>query len=100
MTQDAQPRQAPDPSVISLVLTLHADPALQSAALAALAANPEVEIGPRRGLWLPIVATVPDARAFHAWVESLEGVVFADVAFVELPAMDAPTGCDAISTTC
>ncbi len=75
---------APSPSVVSLVVHLAKDPPLRLAALAALRAHPAVELGAISGALLPLVAEIPAPMEFHRWVESLPGVTFVDVAFVEV----------------
>ncbi len=74
----------PSPAVVSLVLHLRDDVLLRRAALSALRAHPAVELGPVSGPLLPLVAEVPAPMEFHRWIESLPGVAFVDVAFVEL----------------
>ncbi len=76
----------PSPSVVSLVVHLSEVPPLRAAALAALRAHPAVELGPVSGSLLPLVAEVPVPMEFHRWIESVPGVTFVDVAFVEVVA--------------
>jgi hypothetical protein len=72
------------PVVISLVLRLTGDPQLRVSVLEALRAELGVELGELREGWLPVVAEIQDPRELHAWLENLPGVLFVDVAFVEI----------------
>ncbi len=74
----------PSPAVVSLVLHLRDDVLLRQSALAALRAHPAVELGALSGALLPLVAEVPVPMEFHRWIESLPGVAYVDVAFVEV----------------
>jgi len=80
--------------VSGIALTLHEDPTLARQALTDLRSDTRVALGDGHGRWLPVVVETPDARAArdaHAWIESLPGVVYADVVYVGFPeAEDAP----------
>lgn len=70
------------PVVISLVLRLHEEGA--EAVVAKLRSRSEIEVGQLRDVWLPVVAETPEPQKLHAWLESLPGVAFVDVTFVEV----------------
>jgi hypothetical protein len=70
--------------VISLVLRLSDDGVARQAVLAALRKRGDVEAGEQRDCWLPVVAETSQPRELHAWLESLPGVMFVDVTFVEV----------------
>ncbi|MBK9992317.1 MAG: hypothetical protein IPP19_16755 [Verrucomicrobia bacterium] len=75
---------SPDPVVISLVLRLAEDAVARQAVLAALRKHGGIEAGEQRDCWLPVVAETAQPQELHAWLESLPGVMFVDVTFVEV----------------
>lgn len=82
---------APEPVVISLVLRLSDDAFARDAVLSALRKRGGVEPGELRDCWLPVVAETKQPMELHAWLESLPGVMFVDVTFVEVVGdADAP----------
>ncbi len=74
----------PVPVVISLVLRLGDDAIAFDGVLSALRGRGDVEVGVRRDCWLPVVAETNQPMELHAWLESLPGVMFVDVTFVEV----------------
>lgn len=69
-----------------LVLTLSTDAALAEEAVASLRARSEFTPGERNDRWLPVVLeTANDAasRVAHDWLNSLPGVEFVDVVYVD-----------------
>jgi hypothetical protein len=80
------PNDAPaaPPVVVSLVLRLSDDGVARQAVHAALAVRNDIEIGEQRDCWLPVVAETAQPQELHAWLESLPGVMFVDVTFVEV----------------
>ena len=73
-----------EPVVISLVLRLTEDAVARQAVLAALRKHGGIEAGEQRDCWLPVVAETAQPQELHAWLESLPGVMFVDVTFVEV----------------
>ncbi len=74
--------------VSGIALTLHDDPVLVRQALADLRADARVTLGDGHGRWLPVVVDSDDPRAardLHQWIESLPGVIYADVVYVGFP---------------
>jgi hypothetical protein len=68
-----------------LVLTLNADAALAEQAVASLRARPEFTPGERNDRWLPVALEARDESArrdLHDWIETLPGVDFVDVVYV------------------
>lgn len=81
------------PVMISLVLRLSDDGLARQAVLGALMARGGLEIGELRDCWLPLVAETNQPMELHAWLESLPGVMFVDVTFVEVVADEAVKPC-------
>lgn len=75
---------SPGSVVISLVLRLSDDGVARQAVRAALRKRGDVEAGDQRDCWLPVVAETSQPQELHAWLESLPGVMFVDVTFVEV----------------
>jgi nitrate reductase NapAB chaperone NapD len=74
--------------VSGIALTLHEDPTLARQAMTDLRADARVALGDGHGRWLPVVVETTDSRAArdaHTWIESLPGVVYADVVYVGFP---------------
>lgn len=70
----------------SLIFTLDECPALRAAALAALTACSDLQLGEVSGPFLAAVLDSVDPRAAFRELESLPGVRLVEVVFVELPA--------------
>jgi hypothetical protein len=70
----------------SLIFTLDESPSLRAAALAALAARPDLQLGEVSGPFVPAVLDAADPRAAFRDLEALPGVRLVEVVFVELPA--------------
>lgn len=71
--------------VNGLLLTLSPDLVLAERVCGDIAAQPEVALGERQGIYQPIAVETPDVRSaheFHEWLESLEGVRSVDVIYV------------------
>jgi hypothetical protein len=71
--------------VNGLLLTLSPDARLAEQVCGHIAAQPQVELGERNGIYQPLAVDTPDVRAaheFHEWLESLEGVAQVDVIYV------------------
>ena len=71
--------------ISGLVITLSADPGQAARALSLLAAHPAVLPGERTGRWLPVAVESgndAESRALHEWVQTLPGVEFVDVVYV------------------
>ena len=69
-----------------LVLTLSGDVALADQAVASLRLRPEFTPGEGNDRWLPVALEVADdaaSRAAHDWLNSLTGVEFVDVVYVD-----------------
>ena len=69
-----------------LVLTLNSDAALAEQAVASLRIRPEFTPGEQNDRWLPVALEVADddaSRAAHDWLNSLPGVEFVDVVYVD-----------------
>ena len=75
-----------EPGLSSLIITLSEQPAERSAALAALAARADLELGEARGPWLPAVLASADPYGAFRDLEAIPGVRLVEVVFVELPA--------------
>ena len=68
-----------------LVITLSANAAKAAEAIATLRARPELTFGDRNDRWLPLVMETcgeAESRELHDWVQTLPGVEFVDVAYV------------------
>ena len=68
-----------------LVVTLSSNPAKAAEAMAALQRRPEFTFGDRNDRWLPLVMETcshAESRELHDWVQTLPGVEFVDVAYV------------------
>lgn len=84
---------APAPVVVSLVIRMHDELRLQEGVYVALRTRREIEVGEAFGPWLPVVVETGSPRELHAWLESLPGVAFVDVIFVEVVAEVAAGTC-------
>ena len=70
----------------------HLDVIARAAALSALNNHRGIQPGELRDCWLPVVAETDQPMELHAWLESLPGVMFVDVTFVEVVSdPDVPT---------
>lgn len=85
---------APAPAISSLILTLSADAAAESAALNALGQFPGLELGNYQRPWLPAVLETATPKDICEELRGLAGVEFVEVAFVEVP---DPTPLPAVS---
>lgn len=72
------------PSLSSLIITLADHPVLRAAALTALAARTDLQLGEPGGSWIPAVLESTDPRAAFREIENLPGVTLLEVVFVEL----------------
>ncbi|MFT3867044.1 MAG: hypothetical protein QM715_00975 [Nibricoccus sp.] len=72
------------PVVVSLVIRMRDELQLQEEVYEALRSRPEIEVGEAFGPWLPVVVETGSPREVHAWLETLPGVAFVDVTFVEV----------------
>jgi hypothetical protein len=82
--------------VSALVVTLDDEIRLRSEALAALAADERLTLGPVEGVRVPVVAEVPRAADGEQLVSELQarpGILFVDVVLVDFS--DAPDDRDA-----
>lgn len=70
--------------IVGLVLTLAGDDLAQAACEQALACVEGLELGERKGCWLPVVGQACDPMELHRQMERFPGVSYVDVAFVEL----------------
>lgn len=80
--------------ISSFVVTLPEDADLAEEVCRAIDAVPVFETGAVADRRLPVVLEAPDgasARDWHGWVESLEGVLKVDVAFVSFEDVVAAT---------
>lgn len=65
-----------------LVVTLSRDEATAQSTLAQIKNHPAVTVGELQKNYLPVALENTDARPIHEWLESLPGVLQADVVFV------------------
>lgn len=77
-------RPAAPASILGLALTLDFTCREIVGTLSTIRARPGVELDEPRPPFVALVLETTDARADHAWLESLPGVVAVDVVFVEV----------------
>lgn len=68
-----------------LVITLSAEAALATQAIAEVSARPEFTPGERNDRWMPVAMEARDdaqSRALHDWLHARPGVDYVDVVFV------------------